>query len=179
MFKCFRTVFAVAVLTVGTYAAAAEMAGGHPDTYVVKRGDTLWDISARFLKKPWLWPEIWQANPQVKNPHLIYPGDVLSLVYIDGQPQVRAVRPDVQQDGAGWQWDAAKVLQATGGTPDADSGTPYVGPDDTAEPGALLARIDHAGTAQATFTEALDETAAAGPEPTTTTSKSWDMTAPS
>ena len=49
MFKCFRTVFAVAVLTVGTYAAAAEMAGGHPDTYVVKRGDTLWDISKLFL----------------------------------------------------------------------------------------------------------------------------------
>ena len=68
MFKCFRTVFAVAVLTVGTYAAAAEMAGGHPDTYVVKRGDTLWDISARFLKKPWLWPEIWQANPHIQNP---------------------------------------------------------------------------------------------------------------
>ena len=83
MFKCFRTVFAVAVLTVGTYAAAAEMAGGHPDTYVVKRGDTLWDISARFLKKPWLWPEIWQANPQIQNPHLIYPGDVISLAYLD------------------------------------------------------------------------------------------------
>ncbi len=83
MFKCFRTVFAVAVLTVGTYAAAAEMAERHPDTYVVKRGDTLWDISARFLKKPWLWPEIWQANPQIQNPHLIYPGDVISLAYLD------------------------------------------------------------------------------------------------
>ena len=62
MFKCFRTVFAVAVLTVGTYAAAAEMAGSHPDTYVVKRGDTLWDISARFLKKPWLWPSVSLVN---------------------------------------------------------------------------------------------------------------------
>ncbi|HSR65508.1 MAG TPA: LysM domain-containing protein [Xanthomonadaceae bacterium] len=78
-----RTVVAVALLTVTAYAAAVEMRGDHPDTYVVKRGDTLWDIAGRFLQKPWLWPEIWQANPQVKNPHLIYPGDVLSLAYLD------------------------------------------------------------------------------------------------
>jgi hypothetical protein len=83
MLKKFRTVLAAATLVVATYAAAAEMTGSHPDTYVVKRGDTLWDISATFLKKPWLWPEIWQANPQIKNPHLIYPGDVISLAYLD------------------------------------------------------------------------------------------------
>jgi len=78
-----RTVFVVAMLTVATYAAAVEMRGDHPDTYVVKRGDTLWDIAGRFLKRPWLWPEIWQANPQIANPHLIYPGDVISLAYLD------------------------------------------------------------------------------------------------
>lgn len=83
MFNRIRTVVAVAMLTVATYAAAVEMAGDHPDTYVVKKGDTLWDIAGKFLKKPWLWPEIWQANPQVQNPHLIYPGDVLSLAYLD------------------------------------------------------------------------------------------------
>lgn len=77
-----RTVVAAAMLTVAAYATAVEM-NGHPTTYVVQKGDTLWDISARFLKKPWLWPEIWQANPQVANPHLIYPGDVLSLAYLD------------------------------------------------------------------------------------------------
>jgi len=60
----------------------------HPDRYVVKKGDTLWDISAMFLRDPWYWPEIWYANPQVRNPHLIFPGDVLTLVYIDGQPRI-------------------------------------------------------------------------------------------
>ena len=91
-----RTMLAVALLTVATFAAAVELRGDHPDTYVVKRGDTLWDIAGRFLQRPWLWPEIWQANPQVKNPHLIYPGDVLSLAYLDRvamQPGQRSEGP--------------------------------------------------------------------------------------
>ena len=78
-----RTLLAVALLTAATFAAAVELRGDHPDTYVVKRGDTLWDIAGRFLQKPWLWPEIWQANPQIANPHLIYPGDVISLAYLN------------------------------------------------------------------------------------------------
>ncbi|MDQ3494455.1 MAG: LysM peptidoglycan-binding domain-containing protein [Pseudomonadota bacterium] len=78
-----RTGVAVALLTLATYAAAQGLRGDHPDTYVVKRGDTLWDIAGRFLQRPWLWPEIWQANPQIRNPHLIYPGDVLSLAYLN------------------------------------------------------------------------------------------------
>lgn len=59
-----------------------------PDEYIVKTGDTLWDISKIYLRDPWYWPEIWYVNPQVENPHLIYPGDVLKLVYIDGQPRL-------------------------------------------------------------------------------------------
>ena len=59
-----------------------------PDEYTVKPGDTLWDISKMYLRDPWYWPEIWYVNPQVANPHLIYPGDKLKLVYIDGQPRV-------------------------------------------------------------------------------------------
>ena len=79
MMKTFRAVAAAALLTVAVSAVSAD----HPDTYTVKRGDTLWDIAGRFLRKPWLWPEIWQANPQIRNPHLIYPGDVISLAYLD------------------------------------------------------------------------------------------------
>lgn len=68
------------------------LAADHPDTYVVRKGDTLWDISGRFLDKPWLWPRLWERNPQIENPHLIYPGDMLSLVYRDGQPMLTVRR---------------------------------------------------------------------------------------
>lgn len=60
----------------------------HPVQYTVKKGDTLWDIASLFLHDPWYWPEIWQRNAQVQNPHLIFPGDILTLVYVNGQPQI-------------------------------------------------------------------------------------------
>ena len=72
-----------------------------PDEYVVKTGDTLWDISKVFLRDPWYWPEIWYVNPQVQNPHLIYPGDVLKLVYIDGQPRVTLGERGGTESGGG------------------------------------------------------------------------------
>ncbi|MCH8248461.1 MAG: LysM peptidoglycan-binding domain-containing protein [Proteobacteria bacterium] len=68
------------------------LAEGHPDEYVVQVEDTLWDLAAEFLKDPWYWPEIWYVNPDIVNPHLIYPGDVLGLVYIDGQTRITNIR---------------------------------------------------------------------------------------
>lgn len=65
---------------------------GHPDVYSVLKGDTLWDISGQFLERPWLWPELWQINPHIENPHLIYPGDQISLVYVEGQPRLNLER---------------------------------------------------------------------------------------
>lgn len=84
--------FAALFLTGVAVAQDVSIRSDHPDEYVVVRGDTLWDISGRFLDKPWQWPAIWHANPQIENPHLIYPGDVISLVYVDGVPQLRLSR---------------------------------------------------------------------------------------
>jgi len=82
----------VATLVLGSLTAFSQdsvrLAENAPDKYVVQVGDTLWDISATFLKDPWYWPEIWYVNPQVENPHLIYPGDVLALTYVEGAPRV-------------------------------------------------------------------------------------------
>jgi len=84
--------FAAIMLTGVVIAQDVAVRSDHPDEYVVVKGDTLWDISGRFLDKPWQWPSIWHANPQIENPHLIYPGDVISLVYVDGVPQLRLRR---------------------------------------------------------------------------------------
>ncbi|HEY0289242.1 MAG TPA: LysM peptidoglycan-binding domain-containing protein [Pseudomonas sp.] len=72
----------------GLVQAQVQLKEGHPERYTVVAGDTLWDISGKFLSQPWKWPEIWHANPQVHDPDLIYPGDILTLTYVNGQPQI-------------------------------------------------------------------------------------------
>lgn len=82
-------------------ASAAEQNGqiqvrpDSPQQYTVVEGDTLWDISGRFLEQPWMWPQVWQVNPQIADPDLIYPGDVISLTYVDGQPVLTLSRNGV------------------------------------------------------------------------------------
>ncbi|WP_217495434.1 LysM peptidoglycan-binding domain-containing protein [Halofilum ochraceum] len=75
----------------------------HPVRYTVKRGDTLWDIAAMFLRDPWVWPEIWSVNPQIENPHLIYPGDIITLAFRDGEPRLIVERPGMPEGGDGYE----------------------------------------------------------------------------
>ena len=71
---------------------ALQLKESAPETYTVKRGDTLWAIANVFLNEPWLWPELWRTNTQIDNPHLIYPGDVIVVGYVDGQPVLSVKR---------------------------------------------------------------------------------------
>lgn len=80
------------LLASGLSQAQVELNDGAPETYIVKKGDTLWGISGMYLEKPWLWPELWDVNPQIDNPHLIFPGDELYLVWVDGKPRLRVRR---------------------------------------------------------------------------------------
>jgi LysM domain len=91
MWKSVPVLLAATLIAMAAWAQSAGnleqyLRADHPDSYVVVKGDTLWDIAGKFLAKPWFWPELWRANPQIENPHLIYPGDMIRLVYIDGQP---------------------------------------------------------------------------------------------
>ncbi|MGR8931845.1 MAG: LysM peptidoglycan-binding domain-containing protein [Gammaproteobacteria bacterium] len=76
------------LFSVSVFADTLKINPDHPDQYTVVKGDTLWDISGKFLEHPWRWPELWRNNPQIKNPHWIYPGDRLYFSYVNGEPQL-------------------------------------------------------------------------------------------
>ncbi len=85
------------LLPMGLLADELTLNKNAPKSYTVVKGDTLWDISGIFLKQPWLWPKLWRINPDISNPHLIYPGDVLRLVFDkDGNPMLVKGKPQLK-----------------------------------------------------------------------------------
>jgi hypothetical protein len=95
MLRIISALILAATLTGAALASEPiRLADNAPDHYVVVNGDTLWAIAGKFLKEPWRWPEIWRLNKeQIKNPHRIYPGDIVLLDYVDGQPRLRLGKP--------------------------------------------------------------------------------------
>ncbi len=85
-------IFVFLTVSAPSRADVVQLKPDHPERYTVQKGDTLWDIATRFLKSPWHWPKIWKINEQIKNPHLIYPGDVIVLRWVDGKPELSVLR---------------------------------------------------------------------------------------
>jgi len=93
----FRTTMGILIpllFSTSIWADSIKINPNHPDQYVVVKGDTLWDISGKFLANPWQWPKLWGNNPQIKNPHLIYPGNTLYFSIVDGRPQLSLSKHD-------------------------------------------------------------------------------------
>lgn len=92
-----------------------ELTPGAPDKHVVVKGDTLWDISATFLKTPWRWPEVWQLNrEQIANPHLIYPGDIVYLDTSGATPRLRLGKRVGAMEVSGGRMGDGRIGNGTG-----------------------------------------------------------------
>jgi len=92
------------LFSASTWADTLQINPNHPDQYVVVKGDTLWDISGKFLENPWQWPDLWSNNPQIKNPHLIYPGNTLYFSIVDGKARLSfskhgGIKPHIRESG--------------------------------------------------------------------------------
>ena len=111
---------ALVVFVAPLSADTVDLKPDHPERYVVQKGDTLWDISKRFLKDPWRWASVWTINEQIKNPHLIYPGDVIILTWVEGKPQLGVQREEKLAPPAA----AAEAAPAAAGAPPAAAEEP-------------------------------------------------------
>lgn len=102
MFRNIITLLTFCCLSLHLNAQEIALKKNHPDRHVVVKGDTLWGISSKFLQDPWLWPKVWKFNrSQIKNPHLIYPGDVVLLDLSSGKPELKLLRETITlQPGA-------------------------------------------------------------------------------
>lgn len=102
MFRNIITLLMFCCLSFHLNAQEVALKKNHPDRHVVVKGDTLWGISAKFLNDPWQWPKVWKLNrAQIKNPHLIYPGDVVFLDMSSGSPELKLLRETITlQPGA-------------------------------------------------------------------------------
>ncbi len=87
-FRILRGLILFLLLNASAGADTLQVNPNHPDQYTVVKGDTLWDIAGKFLQQPWQWPQLWHNNPQIQNPHWIYPGDTLYFSYVNGEPHL-------------------------------------------------------------------------------------------
>jgi hypothetical protein len=108
MLKRIILTLSLSVCSLISLAEQLKLNDDAPKTHVVVKGDTLWDISAIFLKQPWLWPKLWRFNPEINNPHLIYPGDIIRLLFDEkGEPMLVL---DTVKGKASYKW-SPKIRQ--------------------------------------------------------------------
>ncbi|GGY49741.1 hypothetical protein GCM10011297_23400 [Bacterioplanes sanyensis] len=121
MSKTIKRVLLTGLLCLSTTVAALPLKADAPERYQVKDGDTLWDISERFTNDPWQWPEIWYLNRQIEDPHLIFPGDMLALIDVNGERRVTVVK----------RGDSARTIKLS---PGSEPGTMKMHPTVRVEP---------------------------------------------